>query len=152
MAKLTITSANSIFMLSIESVFPTPQQLVGFGVDEAFDTEPADMAEVVVGVDNIGVAGWVPRLVTQTITLLAASPSFTIFEDWVQAQDAIQEVLYASATVTLPSIGRKYAFTKGALSRYPALPNVRRTLQQRQFTIVWMPPGNSLPPMTSAPV
>lgn len=149
---LTITSANSILMLSIASVFPAPQQIQGFGVDEAFDTEATDMAETQVGVDSFGVAGWVPRQVPMTITLLASSPSFLIFEEWVTAQDKINEILYASAVISIPSIARKYAAGKGALTRYPQLPNVRRVLQQRQFVITWLPDGLGRPAITQGPL
>lgn len=149
---MTITSANSIYMLSIAGVFNTPQQLMAFGVDEAFDTEPAETAEVVIGVDNYGVAGWRPYNIEQTITLLPSSPSFLIFEQWIAAQGMINEILYASAIVSLPAIGRKYTFPQGALSRYPALPNVRRVLQNRQFRITWMPQGLGRPPVVSSPI
>ncbi len=151
MANLSITSASAVVMLSVASVFPTAQQLRGFGVDEAFDTEPVEAAEVQLGVDGFAAAGWVPRLVPQTYTLHAASPDFVIFEDWVAAQDAIQEILYASATITIPAIKRKYSFAQGALTRFPTLPNARRTLQQRQFVITWMPPSVGVPAVTSAP-
>lgn len=149
---LTITSANSVFMLAITGVYATPQQLMAFGVDEAFDTEAGETAEVVVGVDNYGVAGWRPRTFRQTVTLLASSPSFLIFENWIAAMDQINEVLYASAIVSIPAIARKYTFPQGALTRYPPLPNVRRTLQQRQFEITWMPQGLGQPAVTSAPL
>lgn len=147
---LTITSANSVLMLAIPDVFPTPQQIQGFGVDEAFDTEMAEMAVTMVGVDGEGVAGWVPREVTMTITLLPSSPSFLVFESWIAAMDNVREVLYASANIVIPSIQRKYAAQKGILSRYPQLPNVRRTLQNRQFEVKWLP-GGGLPAITSGP-
>jgi len=133
----TITSASAIYMLSIDSVFPTPQQLQGFGVDEAFDTEQTDIAEVALGVDGFSAAGWLPRLTPQTITLHAASPSFYIFDDWVAAMDQLKEVLYASATITIPAIKRKYTLQQGTLTRFPTIGSVRRTLQARQFVIVW---------------
>ena len=152
MAAPTITSANAIFMISVASVFPAPVQLQGFGVDEAFDTEATDVAETQVGVDGYGVAGWIPRQVPMTITLLASSPSFLIFEEWVTAQDKLNEILYASCVISIPSIGRKYAGALGALTRYPQLPNVRRVLQQRQFVITWLPQGLGRPALTQGPM
>jgi hypothetical protein len=148
----TITSANAVYMLSLPAVFPVAQQLEGFGVDEAFDTEPADTAEVRLGVDGLGVAGWIPRLTEQNITLLAASSSFLIFENWVMAQDVIGEIIYASAIVLIPSIARKYSFVQGALTRFPALPNVKKVLADRQFRITWMPPAPGIPAVTFAPM
>jgi tail fiber protein gp32 len=137
MALMTITSANSLYLISVVGVYDTPQQLQGFGVDEAFDTEVAEMAEVQLGIDGFSASGWLPRLTTQTVTLLAASPSFRVFEDWAAAMDLAREVIYATAVVTIPAVGRKYSFRQGTLTRYPAMPNARRTLQQRQFTITW---------------
>jgi hypothetical protein len=142
---LKITSANSVYMLAIESVFPTPQQIQGFGVDEAFDTEAAAAAEVQLGVDGFAASGWTPRLTTQTITLLAASESFRIFEDWLAAMDQAREVLYATGIIEIPSIGRKYFLPQGTLTNFPAMPNAKRVLQQRQFTIVWAWPVTSSP-------
>lgn len=147
---LTITSANTILMLLISDVFPTPQQIQDFGVDEAIDVEMAEMAVTMVGVDGQGVAGWVPREVTMTITLLPSSRSFLVFENWIAAMDNVREVLYASATMVVPSIQRKYTMTRGVLTRYPQLPNIRRTLQNRQFEIKWLP-GEGLPAITSGP-
>lgn len=147
---LTITSANAVYMLGIDSVFPTPQQIQQFGVDEAFDTEVAMITETQVGVDGEGVAGWVPREIRQTLTLLASSPSFLIFEAWVNAMDQAREVLYANGTIVIPSIGRKYSMAKGTLTRYPAIPNARRVLANRRFELVWLP-SLGQPAITSAP-
>lgn len=134
---LSITSANAVYMLSVASVFPSPQQIQGFGVDEAFDTEAADTAEIQLGVDGVAVSGWIPRLTRQTITLLASSPSFLLFETWVAAQDQAQAIFYATGLILIPAIGRKYSLPQGTLTRFPAMPNARRVLQQRQFTIEW---------------
>lgn len=146
MPGLTITSANSIFMLTVDGVFTSPQQLQGFGVDEAFDTEAAETAVVELGVDGVAVSGWVPRLTRQTITLLpSALASFNIFESWVAAMDQAREVLYANGVIILPSISRKYTLPQGTLTRFPALPNVKRTLRDRQFEITWAWPITTSP-------
>lgn len=147
----TITAANSVLMLAIASVFPTPVQIQEFGVDDAFASEMAEIAVTQVGVDGTGVAGWVPREVTMTVTLLASSvSSFTVFEAWIAAMDNVQEVLYANATIVLPAVQRKYTLQKGVLTRYPQMPNVKRTLQQRQFEIKWLP-DRGIPAITSGP-
>lgn len=139
MPALTITSMNAIYMLTVPGVFNAPQRLEAFGVDEAFETEPVESAVVQTGVDGVGTAGLVPREIPQTITLLASSASFVLFDDWIQAMDALGDIIYATAIITLPSIGRKYTCHKGVLSRYPTMPSARRTLQQRQFQITWLP-------------
>jgi hypothetical protein len=143
---LSITSANAIYLLSIPGVFPVAQQLTGFGVDEAFDTEAAEISEIKLGVDGVFAAGWTPRITKQTITLLAASQaSFTIFETWIAAQDTTMSVVYATGTIILPAIQRKYTLYPGALTRFPALPNVKKVLADRQFEISWGWPITSGP-------
>lgn len=149
---LTITSMNSVFMLTIPTVFPAPQELKGFGVDEAFETDPVDAAVVQTGVDGIGTAGFVPREVPMTVTLLASSDSFIVFDTWVAAMDALRDMIYASAVISMPSIGRKWTCYQGALTRYPTMPSARRTLQQRQFQITWMPLGAGQPAIFPAPL
>lgn len=147
----TITSASAVFMLSIASVYPTPQQLQGFGTDDAFLTDVVDASEVQIGVDGGSAAGWIPRAPKQTIRFLASSPSITIFENWIVAQDAIQDILYASATILQPAISKKYALNQGSLMRVSTMADVRKVLANREFEIMWMPqPG--IPAVTPAPV
>lgn len=146
----TITSASATFMLAIASVYPTPQQLLGFGSDDAFLTEVVDASEIQIGVDGGSAAGWIPRSPTQTIRFLASSPSITIFENWVAAEDAIQDILYASATIALPAISRIYTLNQGALKRVSSIADVRKVLANREFEIQWMPqPG--IPAITFGP-
>lgn len=150
MAGVTITSANAVYMLVIPGVFPTPVQLQQFAVDEAFDTEMAPIAETQVGVDGEGVAGWIPREVPQTIAFLASSPSVDIMNEWIRAMDQQREIIYASCTIRIDSIGLKFNGSKGVLRRYPTLPNVRRVLQPPRYEVVWLPSLSS-PALTAQP-
>ena len=151
MALLTITSANSVYMLGVPGVFSAPQQLQQFAVDEAFDVEQAEITVTQIGVDGEGVAGWVPRPIVHTISLMATSPSNLLFEQWITALDGAREVIYATGTIALPSIQRKYSMQRGILTRYNEHANVRRTLQSRSFQITWLP-GNGLPAFSRAPL
>lgn len=137
MPQLSITSANAIYMLSIPGLYPTPQQLQGFGVNQAFDTEQSDIAEIQLGVDGLTAAGWVPRLTRQTITFLAPSPSTLIFETWAQTQDQMMGSLYANAVIIFPSLQRQYNFPNGTMTRYKAMPDARRVMEPRTFEIMW---------------
>jgi hypothetical protein len=147
----TITSANSVFVLTIPNVFGNGVQLQGFGPDEAFDTADVDAIETQVGVDGTGVGGWLPREVEQTITLLASSPSNAVFDQWIAAQDAIQDVIYASGVIRLPSLSIQYALAQGVLRRYNTTPNARRVLQPRRQMIRWLPQPGS-PAVTVSPL
>jgi hypothetical protein len=133
----SITAANSIFMLAILNLYPVPQQLQGYAADAAFDTEAADSAEIVMGVDGIMSAGFVPFVTRQTINIMPDSPSSLIFEDWMSAQKAAREIYYANASVTLPSVNRGYVLTNGVLTSFPAIPGTRKVLTARAFVITW---------------
>jgi hypothetical protein len=147
----TITSATSVYMLSVAGVFSTAVQLQGWGVDEAFDTEAVDAAETQVGVDGFGVAGWIPREVPQTLTLIASSPSNALFDQWMAAEDAIQDILYCSATIDIPALSKRLSLAYGTLKRYTPSPNVKKVLQPRVYMIHWLPqPG--IPAIVPSPM
>lgn len=137
MVDRTITAANAVYMLDIPGLYPVPQRLQGFGTDSAFDTDASEPAETMMGVDGILSAGFVPFMTRQTITLQADSPSVLIFEDWLAAMKQAREVLFANATIVLPSVGRKYTNTRGVVTSVPAIPGTRKVLQPRAFVITW---------------
>lgn len=137
MVDLSITAANSVYMLSVRGLFAIPQQLQGFAADAAFATDASESAEVIKGVDGKMSAGFVPFLTKQTVSLQADSPSAFIFEDWLAAQKAVLGIYYCDAQISIPGIGRKYTMTKGVLSAIPNLPTARKVLQARDFVITW---------------
>ncbi len=148
----SITATNAVFMLSVAGLFPTPQRLQEFAVDDAFTFDAADMAETQVGVDGYGVAGYVPRTVPMTIRFLAsARQSLNLFETWIGEMDRAGEVLYGSALISQPSIGRKYTCYYGTLMRVSTMADVRRVLQNREFHINWLPQG-IIPAISAAPL
>jgi hypothetical protein len=137
MANKTLTAANSVYLLSITGLYVTPQRLQGFGADAAFDTDAVEPAEVMIGVDGKMSAGYVPVLTPQTITLQADSASNAIFDTWNAAQKAAREIMYANATISVPSLGLKYTLTRGVLTSYVAIPGVRKVLQPKAARITW---------------
>ena len=148
----TITSANAIYTLQIPGVFGSPQQIQEFAADEAFDTEEVESAVTQVGVDGVGVAGWVPRAVPQVITLLPSSNSKYIFTDWMEAMDANNEVIYASGIILMSSVGLKYTLHRGMLTRFSTIANARRVLQARRFQVTWLPPAVLQRAITRSPM
>ncbi len=133
----TITAANSVYLLSIPGLYSTPVLLQGYATDDAFATEAVDTSEVVKGVDGIMSAGFIPYLTKQTIMLQADSNSIEIFENWLAAMKQAREVIYGNATLSIPSLERKYAMTKGVLSNIQATPTAKKTMQARPFIITW---------------
>lgn len=136
MAK-TITAANSVYLLTIPGLYSTAQLLQGYATDDAFATEAVDTAEVVKGVDGNMSAGFVPYLTKQTLMLQADSNSQEIFENWLAAMLEAREVLYANATLSIPSLERKYAMIKGVLTNVQATPSAKKTMQPRPWIITW---------------
>jgi len=133
----TITAANSVYMLSIAGLFPTPQQLQGYSADDAFSTDAVEPAEVVMGVDGRMSAGYIPRETPQTISLMPDSPSDQMFDAWLSAQKLIREIYFANGLITLTSIGRTYVLTRGVLTSIPPIVSAKKVLQARTFRITW---------------
>lgn len=137
MAEKTLTAANAVYLLSVRGLYPIAQLLQGYSADAAFDTEASVPTEVQIGVDGIMSAGFVPFLTVQSISLQADSNSVLVFENWLAAMKSAREVMYADATISLPSVQRKYTLTKGSLTSVPSIPGTRKVLQPRSFAITW---------------
>jgi hypothetical protein len=134
---LTITAANSQYMLTVDRLYTTPFRLEGFSADDVFGTEDMEFVETVMGVDGRLSAGFVCVAIPQTITIMPDSPSSTYFDNWSGAQRNAREVYRCDGTCILPGIAMAYRMTRGFMTRYKPIPDVRRVLQARQFRIVW---------------
>lgn len=133
----TLTAANSVITLSIAGVFPAPQQLQGFDVDDVFSTEAVAPAETKMGVDGILSGGWVPTEKKVTYTLQADSASNEVFDAWNDFQQQTQEAAIAQGNVFLPGLNRIYTKTRGFLTGYTAIADVKKLVQPRKFIITW---------------
>ena len=133
----SITSANSTYSLIINSVYPAAQILRGYAADDAFSVDAVEKAQVVMGVDGRQSAGYVFTPVVQTISLMPDSPSLEIFSNWINAMDAIREILTCSANISLPAIGKKYTLSNGVLVNYKPIPDVKKVMQAIPFKISW---------------
>ena len=141
----TLTGANSIITLSIETIFPTPIQLQGFAADDVADTQSIQSAETLMGVDGILSGGFVFAEVKQSITLQADSGSMNIFDQWFLAQQANLDTYVATGVLILPSLGTKWTYSRGFLTGYTPVPPIKKLAQPRKFEITW----NSIKPSPS---
>lgn len=137
MTERTITSADATFVLSSADFALAAVILEGYAADAAFTTDNADTAETVLGVDGKLSAGWVPRSYNQTITLAADSPSRSLFDSLVGAQDAARTIYRLNGVITLPGNQYSYSMTRGVLKNYSAIPSAQRVLQPMTFVIEW---------------
>lgn len=137
MAIRTIDSANLVYMLSIQGILTTATQLVGFAVDDAFSQGEVDHKELQLGVDAMVGAGWIPALIPQKFMFLASSPSIDIFENWGRTEAQQQTTLVANATVVIPGVQKSYNMINGYLKGYSPMPDAKKVLGPRSFTITW---------------
>lgn len=133
----SITAANATLTLAIPPLFPIPQQLQGFAVDDIYDVDQIKSVEVMMGVDGLLSAGFVYVAVVQKVTLQADSPSNDIFDTWWTQMQAAQDVYAASGLIKLPSIATKFTQSNGFLTGYKPLPAGKKLLQPRTYEITW---------------
>ncbi len=133
----SITGATAAFQLSIRSLYDSPQQLQGFAADDVFSTTPIKSVETLMGVDGNMSAGFVFVEIVQSIKIQADSASGQLFDQWWSAQQAAEDVYFADATVLLQALGLKWQMTKGVLSSYHPIPDVKKLIQPRTFEITW---------------
>ncbi len=137
MAKRTITSANSDFTLVLPDVFPVPQKIQGYAVDDAFDTDDVETAEAVMGVDGLMSAGFTPFITTMKVHLMPDSPSILLFDAWLGAQKTLREALFSQVVIQVPSIGKVYSCNNGVLTQARVMPDAKKVLQAQSYTIKW---------------
>lgn len=133
----TLTAANAIIMLGVEGLYSTPRRLQGFAADNVANIDPVTNAEVVMGIDGRLSAGFVHTQVQQSITLQADSESVDMFEFWHASQKQRREIYWAFGSILLKATGKRYVMNRGVLMAASLMPAINRTLQPRQFTLVW---------------
>lgn len=133
----SITSADAVILLAVNTVFPTAVQLQGFDVDDVYDMPSIDNAETKMGVDGHLSAGFIFVPVEQMITLQADSASNALFEQWYGQEQALKQKFFAQGIVSLNSTGRKYTMVNGVMVSYSPAPAAKRVLQARKFGIRW---------------
>jgi hypothetical protein len=137
MPDTTITSANSVFTITVPGLFPAPVQLQGYSAERAWNSDQQDLAETQMGVDGRMTAGYVPNPVKQTISLQADSPSKAIFKAIAAAMQSSKDVYYISGAIDLPSTGESFSGVRGVLVNFKPLPDAAKVLQPMDFAIVW---------------
>ena len=133
----TITSADSIFALTVTNLFPSAQTLEGYAADAMFALGDTEMAVSVRGADGKLSGGFVFGEYLQTITIMPDSPSREPFETWQLTSLTSKAVFRCNATIILPAISRKFTLTNGILQRAKAIPDAQRVLQAMTFQINW---------------
>lgn len=131
----TITSANSTLTIAVPSVFPVPITIQGYATDDAFSVEAVDSAKAIMGVDGIMSHGYTPFITKLRVMLQADSPSISLFDTWLGANQAIRDSLPGQASIELPSILKTFVFLKCVLTRVSPLPAAKATLEPVEYEL-----------------
>lgn len=137
MADLDITAANSIFVITVTSLFNAPVRLENYAAERAWDAPELEMAETQMSIDGYLNSGYVPNPVDQTISLSAASSSVALFESIMAAQQTARTLYRLGGEITLTSTGRKYTMVNGILQAATVFPAAARVLEARTFKVRW---------------
>lgn len=133
----SITGATAAYLLSVRGLYDDPQPLQGFAADDVFSTPAIKSVETLMGVDGFLSGGYVFTEIVQTISLQADSDSCDIFDNWWASQQAEEDTFIADAVIRLKALGRKWTMTRGFLTSYAPIPDVKKLLQPRKFEITW---------------
>lgn len=133
----TLTSANAVFTLTAAGLYTTPQQIQGFGVDDAFETAEVENAEIVLGVDAVMSVGWLPVLNKLSVTLQANSESMPFFDRVYQTENQNMEKIRLDGVISIPSTGQTFTLIKGYQSKFVPTPPAKKILQPRKFEITF---------------
>lgn len=133
----TLTAANSTLLLAAGVVFPVPIKIQGYSTDDMTGMDAISPKEVSMGIDGRLSAGYVPVPVTQNISLQADSESNDFFEAVHAYEQQTRETMFFTGTLIVPGVARVYAMTRGVLTNYAPIADLRRTLQPRRFSLVW---------------
>jgi hypothetical protein len=133
----SITSANSVIMLAVATIFPVAQQLQGYTAEDIFDTDDVELAEVSLGLDGKQSSGWVPFNVKWRFSLQANSDSILLLDTWITAQNTIKDIYTATGVITLPGPRKKFSLNNGTLTRGKIIPDGKKTLQPQNYEITW---------------
>jgi len=142
----TLTSANSVLMLTVPGLYDTPQQIQGYAADNIFSVGQVSSAETSMGLDGILSSGWIPQIKAMTITLQANSETVPVMEQWVSSQEQARENYGCSLTVSIPALGIAYSCTNGFLTSQTLLPDAGKKLAPRSFVLSF---GSIQPQSTS---
>lgn len=133
----TLTAANAVLMIGVQGLYDTPRRLQGFAADNVTTVDPVTNAETSMGIDGRLSAGFVHNPIQQTITLQADSESVDMFEFWTSSQRQRRETYWAFGSILLRATGKRYVMNRGVLTAASLIPAINKTLQPRQFTLVW---------------
>ena len=129
----TITSANSTLILTIPLLYPAPQKIEQFAVDDMWSLEQVDLVETQTGADGNVSFGYTPTARPFSFTLQANSPSVDILQYYMTAMEAQKEVYGCSIVLSIPSIKKSYSMADGAMVKAASGASGKKVLAPLQY-------------------
>jgi hypothetical protein len=133
----TLTTANSAFTLECPAVFSIPQLIQGYATEDAFSVPQYELGRAVMGVDARMSGAFVPSTKELDIVLQADSRSNRVFQQIIGVIEAQQETVFMNATIVMPGQNEVWQFTRGILTKVPALAAAKKTAEARTYQITW---------------
>lgn len=133
----TLTVANSAFTILCPAVFAVPQLIQGYATEDAFSVPQFELARAVMGVDAKMSGGFVPAIKELDVVLQADSVSNAVFQRIVGVMEAQREIVFIDATIVMIGQGEVWQFTKGILTKIPALAAAKKTAEARTYQITF---------------
>lgn len=132
-----ITSANSVAIMTIDTLYPQGFFLEMFATDQAYNTEQITIAEDHMGVDGYLTAGYVPNPAVITFTFEPSSPSIRPLIYYRQQCVNNKRLYECSLVINQPAVARTLNYKVGVM-RVGAFPaNAQRVLATQAFTFVF---------------
>ena len=131
----TLTATDAIVSVKVDNLFPVPQIIDGFEIDNAFQLSDINIAQTVLTLDGELTGGYVPSIVDFTINVLPVSLSKQFFVDWMQASKTNQTMFKATFNITIPGEKASYILTDVILVTGKILPSVNSILQPVSYKV-----------------
>lgn len=126
---MDITSANATITLQAEDIIPNPVILQNFSTDQSIAADEMVVSEARMGIDGGLAAGYTPQPVNLTLTLEANSPSQDYLFRLCEAMRSNRRIYEVTMTCDIPSMSKRYTWSRGVLVSGSTLPNPKKVLE-----------------------
>lgn len=137
MASGNISSADAVFVLTVQQLFNAPVILENWAAGKGWDTQALRLADTRMSMDGKLNRGFVPAPLDMTLHLSPNSPSAILFDSVATAARQGQTVYALNGEISLKGLGKKYTLTNGVLVEYSAVPNASEMLDDVTVHIRW---------------
>lgn len=137
MAESLITSADAVFVLTVQTLFNAPLTLENWAANRAWETQSLKLADTRMSIDGKLNRGYVPSAFDMTLHFSPNSKTYVLFDTIATASRQGETVYTLNGEISLKGLGRKYTLINGALMEYSALPSGGEMLEDVTAHIRW---------------